>query len=524
MSDLARIKSYVEDRWVDGQGAGSTLFDPSTEQPLATASTTGVDFGAALAHSRRVGGASLRALGFAARGAILKALSGLMREHRDELYALSAANGGNTLSDAKFDIDGAGATLAFYAGLAKSMGDGNVLADGEALPLGRTSPLAGRHVFTPRRGAALLINAYNFPAWGFAEKLACAFLAGMPVAVKPATATAMVAARIGELFVASGQLPPGSWTFLAGPAGDLLDHLEAQDVLAFTGSALTGRAMRGNATVLGKGVRVTVEADSLNSAVLGPDVVPGSPLFELAVAQIAHEMTQKAGQKCTAIRRVLVPSAQLDAVQQALIGKLAGVRVGDPRAAGTTMGPVTSASQRDDVRSGTCKLAAEASVVFGGAGTTLRHDGGDPGVGYFVPPVLLRAVDAHAAREIHEREVFGPVATLLPYDGSAGDAASLVARGEGSLVATLYADDGDFLDATLQGIAPFHGRVVVASNDVVAEALAPGMVLPGLIHGGPGRAGASEELGGARGLANFMQRTAIQGSRVVIDRLTGSGG
>jgi 3,4-dehydroadipyl-CoA semialdehyde dehydrogenase len=518
MSDLVRIQSYVCDQWAAGADTGATLVDPATELPVATASTAGVDLAAALEHARRVGGASLASLGFAARGAILKQLGTLIREHREELYRLAMSNGGNTLGDAKFDIDGASGTLSFYASLARGMGDGTVLVDGEPLALGR-SLLAGQHVWTARRGAAVLVNAYNFPAWGFAEKMACAFLAGMPVVVKPATTTALVAWRIAELFVGSGVLPAGTWTFLAGPAGDLLDHLGPQDVLAFTGSASTGRAMRRHPRVLDKGVRVTVEADSLNSAVLGPDVAPGSPTFDLFLAQVAHEMTQKAGQKCTATRRIFAPASALDAVEEALVARLAAVRVGNPFADGVTMGPVVSAAQRKDVLEGACKLAQDATVVLGGAGTPLRHDGGDPNVGYFVPVTLLRAADAHAASEVHAREVFGPLATLLPYDGSAADAVALVGRGEGSLVATVYSDDADFVAAALLGIAPFHGRLVLGSADAAAEAFAPGMVLPGLVHGGPGRAGSSEELGGLRGLQNYMQRTALQGSRTFLERL-----
>src|SRR6185436_22629 len=304
---------------------------------LATASTAGIDLGAALSHARAVGGPALRALTFSQRAAILKALAGIVREQRDELFDLAMRNGGNTKGDAKFDVDGASGTLAFYANLGRGLGEGRYLLDGEVVPLGRATPLAGRHVWVPRRGAAVLVNAYNFPAWGFAEKVACALLAGMPVVVKPATQTALVAWRIAQLYVAAGVFPAGSWTFLAGPAGDLLDHLEAQDVLAFTGSAATGAKMRAQPRVLAKGVRVNVEADSLNAAVLGPDVEPGSPTWELFVKEVVHEMTQKAGQKCTATRRVFVPRPRLDAARASLVERLSQVRVGDPLVEGVGM-------------------------------------------------------------------------------------------------------------------------------------------------------------------------------------------
>lgn len=517
-----RIRSYVEDRWVDGEGPGERLLDPSTEELLATASTTGVDLGAALRHAREVGGPALRALTFAQRGAILKGLSGIIREHRDALLELAMRNGGNTRADAAFDIDGASGTLAFYFSLSRGLGEGRVLVDGDALPLAKTAPLRGQHVWVPRRGAAVLVNAYNFPAWGFAEKLACAFLAGMPVVVKPATATALVAYRIAELFVASGLLPAGSWTFLAGPAGDLLDHLEAQDVLAFTGSAATGRAMRAHPRVLGKGVRVNVEADSLNAAVLGPDVEPGSTTWELWAREVTHEITHKAGQKCTATRRLLVPRARLDAARDVLLERLSRVRVGNPRNEGVTMGPLASARQRDDVQRGVEELAAVARPLTPVATAVRRDDGESPRTGFFVPPVLLEADDAHAAGPVHAREVFGPVATLLPYDGTAADAAAIVALGEGSLVASVYSDDAAFVRDAVLEMAAWSGRVTLGAAATAAESFGPGMVLPGLVHGGPGRAGDGEELGGLRGLHHYMQRVALQGAAELVDAVVGA--
>ena len=514
MTDEIRIRSYVEDRWQDGEGRGAELFDPSTGVVVATASTVGIDMGAALVHARRVGGPGLRELGFAERGAILKGLAGVIREHRDELYEIAKSNGGNTLGDAKFDIDGASGSFHFYAGVAKGLGNRAVLVDGDDIPLGRETPLAGRHVWVPRRGAAVLINAFNFPTWGFAEKMACALLAGMPVVVKPATATGLLTFRVAELFVDSGLLPPGSWTFLAGPAGDLLDHLEAQDVLAFTGSADTGNRLRTHPRVLAKGVRVNVEADSLNAAVLGPGVEPDSDTWKMFVRETAREMTQKAGQKCTATRRIFVPAERLDSVREALAARLERVAVGDPRAERTTMGPVASLSQLEDVKDGIASLASEAEAVWGDADATI------PGHGCFVSPVLFQVADGRAARVVHRREVFGPVATLMPYDGTATDAAELVGLAEGSLVTSIYSDDPDFVREAVLGIAPYNGRVYLGSSDIAAEAWGPGAVPPGLVHGGPGRAGAGEELGGVRGVTSYMQRTALEGSRALLDAIT----
>ena len=508
MTEPIRIESYVESRWVTGEGQGSPLVNPATGETLAIASTTGVDLGAALRHAREVGGPAVRALTFAQRAAILKTLAGLIRDHRDELLDLAMRNGGNTKGDAKFDVDGASGTLAFYANLGRGLGEARYLVDGEAVPLGRATPLAGRHFWVPRRGAAVLVNAYNFPAWGFAEKVACALLAGMPVVVKPATQTALVAFRIAQLFVASGALPAGSWTFLAGPAGDLLDHLEAQDVLAFTGSAATGAKMRAHPRVLEKGVRVNVEADSLNAAVLGPDVAPGSPTWELFVKEVVHEMTQKAGQKCTATRRMFVPSERLDVAREALVAQLVEVQVGDPVAEGTGMGPVVSESQRRDVEEGVSTLARGAEIAWTGL-APVGHG--------FVPPRLLVAIEPRAAEAVHRREVFGPVATLMPYDGSAEEAGELVGLGEGSLVSSVYSDDATFVAAAVLAMAPYNGRVHVGSAEVAEESWGPGTVLPGLVHGGPGRAGGGEELGGLRGLHHYMQRTAVQGPRGVLD-------
>jgi oxepin-CoA hydrolase/3-oxo-5,6-dehydrosuberyl-CoA semialdehyde dehydrogenase len=521
MSEPIRIRSYVEGRWVEGEGVQATLLNPATEEVLATAATRAVDMAAALRHAREVGGASLREMGFAARGALLKSLSGVIREHREELLELAMRNGGNTRGDAAFDVDGASGTLAFYAGLAKGMGAGSLLVDGEALTLAKSVPLRGQHVWVPRRGVAVLVNAYNFPAWGFAEKLACAFLAGVPVVVKPATATALVAWRIAELFVASGVLPAGAWSFLAGPPGDLLDHLDGQDVLAFTGSADTGRALRAHPRVLARSVRVNVEADSLNAAVLGPDVDPGSPVWELWAREVAHEVTHKAGQKCTATRRVVVPRERLDAARDALVERLAKVRVGDPMAEGVTMGPVGSAAQRDDVRRGVRELEAGARRVYGDPERPRRDDGGDPGRGFFVGPTLLASDDAGAACAAHRREVFGPVATLMPYGGSAAEAAAVVALGEGSLVASVYSDDASFVRETVRNAAPWSGRITLGSQATAAESWGPGMVLPGLVHGGPGRAGDGEELGGVRGMHLYMQRVALQGAESLLREILG---
>jgi oxepin-CoA hydrolase/3-oxo-5,6-dehydrosuberyl-CoA semialdehyde dehydrogenase len=510
---VIELASHLGGEWVKGSGKAATLVNPTTEEPIASCSTEGIDFGAALSYARERGGASLRAMSFSARGEMIRGLSRALHSHRDELIGLAIANGGNTRSDAKFDIDGASGTLAAYADVAQEIGDTRVLSDGDGVALGRSARLFGQHVFVPRQGVAVHVNAFNFPAWGLAEKAAVALLAGMPVVSKPATSTALVAHRIAQIFVEEKLLPPGALSFICGSTGDLLERVTGQDVLAFTGSSNTGVALRGGKSVLAHSVRVNVEADSLNAAVLGPDVDDDSDVMDLFITDVARDATQKAGQKCTAIRRVYVPAAKLEAVLERLKERLEAVKVGDPAREETTMGPLATAQQLKDVLDGVSKLATCAKVVLGGArvGST----------GFFLAPTLLVGSHPKAGDAVHVHEVFGPVTTVMPYDGTAEHAASLVAAGGGGLVSSVYSDDKDFLSGCVLGIAPFHGRVTIGSAKIASQAMPPGTVLPSLIHGGPGRAGSGEELGGRRGLAFYMQRVALQGDRALIEALVG---
>jgi oxepin-CoA hydrolase/3-oxo-5,6-dehydrosuberyl-CoA semialdehyde dehydrogenase len=374
--------------------------------------------------------------------------------------------------------------------------------------LGRSPRFWGQHVLVPRLGAAVHVNAFNFPAWNMMEKAACALLAGAPVIEKPGTPTAMVAWRIAEIVVASRVLPEGAYQFVAGSVGDLLDHLGPQDALAFTGSSGTAAKLRGHANLVRHNVRINLEADSLNAAVLGGDVEPGSDTWNLFVSNVALDMTQKTGQKCTAVRRVLVPRERVDEVAGELATALGAVKVGDPSDASTRMGPLASADQLRDVRAGIAKLASAARVASGGA-SAMRDKG------YFVAPTLLVASDARAD-VFHAEEVFGPVASVLPYTGEARDAVELVGRGGGSLVASVYSNDQAFLESAALGIGAWSGRVWLGSDKMAEQSLPPGMVLPSMIHGGPGRAGGGEELGGVRGLQFYLQRVALQGFKGVI--------
>jgi oxepin-CoA hydrolase/3-oxo-5,6-dehydrosuberyl-CoA semialdehyde dehydrogenase len=504
------LKSFVYGQWVAGNEKPATLVNPSTEEAIAEASSSGVDFAKAHAYATEKGGPALRAMTFAQRGEMLRALSKAIHAKRDELLDLAIANGGNTRSDGKFDIDGASGTLAAYADLGVSLGDAKFFADGEAIPLGRTSRVAGQHVLVPRRGVAVHINAFNFPAWGLAEKAALALLAGMPVISKPATATALLSHRITELLVATGALPEGALQFIAGSTGDLVDRLGPQDVLAFTGSGETGAMLRSRPNVVAHSVRVNIEADSLNAAVLGSDVQRGDDTYLLFIADVVRDITQKTGQKCTAIRRVMVPRAMLEAVREDLAERLAQIKTGNPATDGVTMGPVSTASQLRDVRAGIEKLVASgASVLLGGV-KPVEAIGAPAGKGYFVAPTLLTAEDAFGAKAVHEHEVFGPVATVLPYDSNE-QAINAVARGGGGLVTTVYTDDRGVASELVLGLAPYHGRVAIGNAKVAGAWFGPGTVLPQLLHGGPGRAGGGEELGNLRGMTMYLQRSALQG-------------
>src|SRR5437899_4165420 len=447
------LKSFVQDTWVEGREPFATLVNPSTEEPLARTSTAGIDMGAVVDHARSAGGPALRELTFAQRGSLLLAWSKALHEKRDELSSLAMQNGGNTRGDAKFDIDGAIATLAHYAELGTQLGGLRALRDGDAVQLGRTARYAGIHLWIPRDGVAVHINAFNFPAWGTAEKAACALLAGMPILSKPATSTALAAWRAAE--IGAGLLPGGAFQFICGSPGDLLDQLGPQDVVAFTGSSQTAGRLREQ--LARRGARLNVEADSLNAAVLGPDVQTGSATWDLFVQDVVRDMTQKTGQKCTAIRRVFVGGDQLASAQEALVDRLSQVRVGDPARAEVTMGPVSTADQLRDVRAGIARLSAEAQPVHGGDGSVKPL--APEGKGYFVSPVLLLSQDPGAAKVMHKDEVFGPVATLA----ASRSAADLVRRGGGGLGCSVYSDDRDFLRECVLAIAPYHGRIYIGS-------------------------------------------------------------
>ncbi|RFU36772.1 phenylacetic acid degradation bifunctional protein PaaZ [Actinomadura logoneensis] len=515
---MSVLRSYLSGSWQEGGGEGAPLRDAVTGEEVARISTAGLDRAAALEYGRRVGGPALRELTFHQRAALLKALASHLREHREELYALSARTGA-TLGDSKVDVDGGFGTLFAYSSKGRrEMPNDTVYVDGAVEPLGKGGTFVAQHVCTPLHGVAVQINAFNFPVWGPLEKLAPAFLAGMPSLIKPAEQTAFLTARLVELIVESGILPEGSVQLLAGEAGDLLDHLTEQDVVAFTGSADTAARLRAHPVVVRRSVRFNAEADSLNCSVLGPDAAPGTPEFDLYVKQLVAEMTVKAGQKCTAIRRALVPADRMEDVAEAVRARLARVTVGNPANLDVRMGALATLEQREEVRRSLKGLLDAGTVVFGDPARVDVVDA-DAERGAFLSPVLLRADDP-ARAEPHEIEAFGPVSTLIPYRDAA-HAVELAARGRGSLAGSVVSADADFVRTVVLGAAPWHGRLLVLNGADAKESTGHGSPLPMLVHGGPGRAGGGEELGGVRGVLHHMQRTAVQADPVMLTAVTG---
>ena len=515
---MAVLPSYVSGGWHTPGGDATPLYDAVTGEEVARISSAGIDMAATLDYGRRVGGPALRELTFHQRAALLKALGSYLREHREELYELSARTGA-TLGDSKFDIDGGFGALLGYASKAKrELPNDTVYVDGGLEPLGKSGTFLGQHVATSLRGVAVQINAFNFPVWGPLEKLAPAFLAGMPSLIKPASQTAYLTERLVELIMESGLLPEGSVQFVCGSAGDLLDHVTPQDVVSFTGSAATAQRLRTHPAIVRNSVRFNAEADSLNCSILGPDAVVGTEEFDLFVKQLVTEMTVKAGQKCTAIRRAFVPTELMDDVERAVRERLERVTVGHPSAEGVRMGALASLEQREEVRRSLKTLTDVARIVHGDP-DEVATTGASAEHGAFLGPILLRADDASRA-EVHEVEAFGPVSTLLPY-ASTAEVIELAARGQGSLVGSVVTADNDFARDVVLGSAAWHGRMLVLNSTDAKESTGHGSPLPALVHGGPGRAGGGEEMAGMRGVLHHMQRTAVQATPDVLTAVTG---
>jgi len=506
----ALLESYAAGMWFRADDEGEPLLDASTGEEVARISSRGLDLGGMVAHARNVGGPAIRSLTFHERAGLLKAVGKLLSEDKEPLYALSLRTGA-TRADSMIDIDGGIGTLFSYASKGtRELPNDTIVLDGGFEQLGRGGQFMGQHIYTSRPGVAVQINAFNFPVWGMLEKLAPAFLAGLPSIVKPASQTAYLTEAVVRRIIDSGILPEGALQLLCGSAGSLLDELGVQDSVAFTGSAHTAGILRTHPSVLHGGLALGVEADSLNCSILGPDVTAEDPEFDLFVKGVVMEMTVKAGQKCTAIRRAIVPSALTDQVVAAITERLGRVTIGNPSDDGVRMGPLASLSQRDEVAKAVEALRSSAEVVFEGTTPDLP--------GAFMAPVLLRA--RAGATEPHDVEPFGPVSTLITYD-SVEEAVALAARGKGSLVGSLVTNDPAVARAVTLGLAPWHGRILVLNRDDAAESTGHGSPLPMLVHGGPGRAGGGEELGGIRGVLHHMQRTALQASPDMMTAITG---
>jgi oxepin-CoA hydrolase / 3-oxo-5,6-dehydrosuberyl-CoA semialdehyde dehydrogenase len=510
------LESYVAGNWHTPTDEGAPIADAVTGAEVARVSSGGIDTGAAVAHARAVGGPALRALTFQERAGLVKAVAGALTAAKDELYDQSTRTGA-TRRDSAVDIDGGIGTLAVFASKArKELPEGFVLAEGDVEVLGRAGTFAGQHVLTPLRGVAVQVNAFNFPVWGPAEKLAPALLAGMPSIVKPAGPTAYVTELAVRRVIESGVLPEGALQLVCGSARDLLDDLNGQDLVSFTGSADTAAALRGHPAVTQRSVRFNAEADSLNASVLGPDALPGTPEFDLFVRALVTEMTVKAGQKCTAIRRALVPRALVEDVVAAVVARLEKTTVAHPAHEGARMGALVSLAQREAVRAAAGRLIAAGRLVHGDP-AHVEVEGADDVSGAFLSPLLIRCDDP-ARPEPHDVEAFGPVSTVLPYD-DVEDAVELLARGQGSLVASVVSTDLEFLRSVLLGAGAFHGRLLVLDRDSAEESTGHGTPMPQLVHGGPGRAGGGEEEGGMRAVRHHMQRTAVQGGPAVLAQL-----
>ncbi|NKB53514.1 MAG: phenylacetic acid degradation bifunctional protein PaaZ [Rhizobiaceae bacterium] len=512
-ADPINVHSYCVGSWLPSQSAASRnariIKSAVTGQEIAVAGGTGFDTVSMLNYARTIGGPALREQTFHDRARALKALATHLNDNKELLYELSYM-AGSTRTDSWIDIDGGIMTLFAYASRGRrEMPDSTVYLDGDVEQLSRNGTFIGQHICTPKLGVGVHINAFNFPIWGMLEKLAATLLAGMPAIVKPATDTCYITEACFRLMVDSQTFPAGAFQLIAGSTGDLLDQLTAQDVISFTGSAQTALMLRSNSHILSHCIPFISEQDSLNGSVLGPDAVPGTPEFDLFVKEVVGEMTTKAGQKCTAIRRLIVPQASIDNCIDALTSKLSKIKIGDPRLKSTQMGPVVSETQRGDVLKINRRLGHQAQMVTSSNAVTV--DGADRDLGAFIAPTLYHCADPDAATSVHELEAFGPTATIMPYR-DLDHACQLLNRGGGSLVASLFTHDPQVATQMATGSAAWHGRIYINDRTSAKESTGHGSPLPHMTHGGPGRAGGGEELGGIRSVMHYMQRTAIQGS------------
>src|SRR5437899_5380122 len=514
-----KLPNYVAGQWLEGAGAGEPLVDPVTGEELARISSQNIDLNLALEFARSRGGPALRQLTYTQRADLLAKMADVLSANRDEYFRLSLLNAGTTQADASFDVDGALYTIKYYAKIGRALEEKNLLKEGAPIPLSKTGAFVGQHFLTRTRGAAVFINAFNFPAWGFCEKAGPALLSGVPIMVKPASPTAWLTHRMVEDIVRAGALPPGAISLLCGSARELLDHVREGDIVSFTGSADTAARLRSNANVSRRSVRLNVEADSINSAILGPDAAPGTDVFEALVKEVVREIMIKAGQKCTAIRRGFVPRQMAKEAGEAIAARLGALKVGNPRNAEIKVGPVVNKAQQAACLAGLRQLKEECTVLLGGDENFQPVDA-DAAKAAFVQPTLLSAKNGGDAKFVHDIEVFGPAATLIAYDG-VEDLVAMTRRGLGSLVASIFSNDAAFTRNVVLEIGDLHGRIMVVDSSVAGQQTGHGNVVPSCLHGGPGRAGGGEELAGLRALLLYHRRFVVQGPSAAISDLAG---
>jgi oxepin-CoA hydrolase/3-oxo-5,6-dehydrosuberyl-CoA semialdehyde dehydrogenase len=511
-----KLQNYIAGKWIEGDGDGSPLFNSVTGEIVATATTKGLDFKQALQYGRDRGEA-LRKMTFQDRGLMLKALALHLLERKEKYYEVSYKTGATRI-DSWIDIEGGIGNLFANASLRKQFGNSSHYVDGDYAPLGKNGTFIGHHIMVPKEGVAVHINAYNFPIWGMLEKVAVNWMAGVPAVVKPATVTSFLTEVMVRDIIASGIVPEGALQLICGSAGDLLDHVESQDVVTFTGSASTGRMLKGKPSIINNSVPFNMEADSLNSSVLGPDAVPGTPEFDLFIKEVTKEITVKCGQKCTAIRRIMVPENLVEDVQIAVGQRLEKTTIGAPTAEGVRMGALAGQDQMREVKEQVELLLKENQIVFGNL-DQVEAIGADGSKGAFMSPILMRNDDPFNNSAVHNIEAFGPVSTILPYK-TLDEAVALTKLGLGSLCASIVTNDEKTARDFALGAASYHGRILVLNGECAKESTGHGSPMPLLVHGGPGRAGGGEEMGGKRGVLHYMQRTAIQGSPTMITAIT----
>ncbi len=514
---INKLENYVHGKWITGDGDGQTLFDAVNGDPVATATTKGLDLGAALDYGRRVGGEGLRKMTFHERGRMLKALAMHLSEKKENFYKVSYHTGATRL-DSWIDIEGGIGNLFSNASLRRKFPDLPYCTDGEPIPLGKAGSFMAHHLLVPKEGVAVHINAYNFPVWGMLEKCAVNWLAGMPALVKPATITSFLTESVVKEIIDSKILPEGALQLICGSAGDLLDHVTSQDVVTFTGSATTGHMLKAHPVIMQENVPFNMEADSLNCLVLGNDVIPSMPEWDIFIKEVRKEMTVKAGQKCTAIRRIFVPANLLEDAYIVLGDALSKTPIGNPLNEKVKMGSLAGHQQRKEVRSNVEQLLQTSSIVFGDLEKVDLIDA-NKDKGAFLSPLLLLNQQPFDDESVHTIECFGPVSTIMPYE-SMTDAIALAKKGKGSLCCSIVTADDKVATDFIIGAATHHGRMLVLNRDCAKESTGHGSPLPQLVHGGPGRAGGGEEMGGVRGVKHYMQRVAIQGSPTTLTAIT----